>query len=86
MPNRVPKNLSTIPVSFFLARKKESLRLPDPVESGHTPFFISLLIAGRSSADMEQATGPYTAGSGAVSPVRCCQRRMRLVIWRIRSL
>ena len=40
------KNLSTIPLTFFLARKKEALRLPAPMESGHTPFFISLLANG----------------------------------------
>ena len=40
------KNLSTIPLTFFLARKKEALRLPAPMESGHTPSFISLLANG----------------------------------------
>ena len=37
------KNLSTIPLTFFLARRKEALKLPASIESGHTPFFISLL-------------------------------------------
>ena len=37
------KNLSTIHLTLFLARKKEALRLPAPMESGHTPFFISLI-------------------------------------------
>ena len=40
--NRVRQKLSTIPLTFFLARKGEALRLPAPMESGHTPCFISL--------------------------------------------
>ena len=40
------KTPSTVPLTPFLARKGEALRLPAPMESGHTPFFIGLL-AGR---------------------------------------
>ena len=41
--SRVLKELSTIPLTFFPARKKEALRLLAPIESGHIPFFISPL-------------------------------------------
>ena len=48
-PGGALKDLSTIPLAFFLARKKEAVRPPAPMESGHTPFFISLLDQGLST-------------------------------------